>query len=63
MPKVGRPKLPKDQARSVFPLRLSGLEQREVRSAANHAKEKPVPWARNQLLKAARSGTFKTGKH
>jgi hypothetical protein len=63
MPKLGRPKLSKKHARTVFPLRISPVERKEIVAAAKRAKEKPVPWARNQLLKAARSSTFKTDIH
>ena len=53
MPKAGRPKLPKNELRTVFPLRLSKDERESVKAAANAAGEKAAQWARNQLLKAA----------
>lgn len=57
MPKAGRPKLPKSQVRTVFPLRLSMEEKKRVQKAAKSAGERPTEWARNQLLVAAGSGT------
>jgi hypothetical protein len=53
MPKAGRPKLPKNELRAVFPVRLSKDERKIVEAAAKAAKEKPTQWARNELLKAA----------
>ena len=50
---MGRPKLPSEDVRKVFPLRLSDSERVLVEKAAKKAGEKPVAWARNALLKAA----------
>jgi hypothetical protein len=51
--KVGRPKLPANQTRAVFPIRLSKEERKQVERAAKSASQKPTEWARNQLLHAA----------
>jgi hypothetical protein len=53
MPKAGRPKLPKNELRAVFPVRLSKDERKSVEVAAKAAGEKAAQWARNQLMKAA----------
>lgn len=53
MTKAGRPKLPKNEVRKVFPLRLSRDERAKIEAAAKIAQEPPTQWARNQLLKAA----------
>lgn len=53
MPKAGRPKLPKNEVRAAFPMRLSKDERASVDAAAKAAGEKATSWARNQLLKAA----------
>ena len=50
---MGRPPLPLKDVRKVFPLRLSDTERALIEKAASKAKEKPVAWARNALLKAA----------
>jgi uncharacterized protein (DUF1778 family) len=54
MPKVGRPKLPQNQVRTVFQVRLSKDERKIIGAAAKAAGEKTSLWARNQLLKAAK---------
>lgn len=56
MPKAGRPKLPPNQTRTVFPIRISKDERKLVDAAAKKAGERPSEWARNQLLTAAKSG-------
>jgi hypothetical protein len=48
--KIGRPKLPKGQAREVFPIRLSAAERSAVIKAAKAADKKPTEWARNAML-------------
>lgn len=53
MSKAGRPKLPKNETRAVFPIRLSRDEREIVEHAAKEAAQKPSEWARNQLLAAA----------
>jgi hypothetical protein len=55
MKKRGRPKLPNNQTRAVFPIRLSKDERKEVEIAAKRAKTRPAEWARNQLLQASRN--------
>jgi predicted HicB family RNase H-like nuclease len=51
--KIGRPKLPKGEAKSVFSLRLSEPDQKQIESAAKR-KGKPVTqWARETLLAAS----------
>ena len=53
MPKAGRPKLPKNELRAVFPMRLSKDERKSVEKAAQATGEKATQWARNQLMRAA----------
>ncbi len=51
---MGRPKLPKDEARSiVFQIRISPKEQRRFKAAARKAGKEPTEWARNALLSVA----------
>lgn len=57
-PKRGRPKLPKNQTRAVFPIRISTDERRLIEAAAKHAGELPAQWARNQLLAACERGNL-----
>lgn len=52
--KIGRPKLPKGEAREVFALRLSPLEKKDIEAAAKKAKQPATQWAREVLLAAAR---------
>jgi predicted HicB family RNase H-like nuclease len=52
--KIGRPKLPKNEARAVFSVRVSALEKREIEAAAKKAKKPLTQWARETLLSAAR---------
>jgi hypothetical protein len=49
---IGRPKLPKDQAKEVFTLRLSPAEKALVMATAITVAQKPGEWARNVLLTA-----------
>lgn len=51
--KMGRPKLPKGEAKKVFPIRLSDSERRAVEDAAKRAGLRPSEWARNVMLGAA----------
>ena len=53
-PKRGRPKLPKNQTRVAFPIRLSPDERKAVEAAARRAGKKSSEWARNQLLDGAK---------
>ncbi|MEP6671889.1 MAG: hypothetical protein ABJF10_22195 [Chthoniobacter sp.] len=51
--KMGRPKLPKDEGKKVFSVRLSKHERDKVKEAAGKAGESPSKWARKALLSAA----------
>ena len=51
---MGRPPLPKGEARGVFCVRLSDSERAAVDAAAKKADEPVTQWARNALLAAAR---------
>jgi predicted HicB family RNase H-like nuclease len=50
--KMGRPKLPKGEAKKIFSLRLSKHERDAIQEAAKKAGEKVTKWARKALLKA-----------
>jgi hypothetical protein len=52
--KIGRPKLPKGEARSVFSLRFSQAERKKIETAAKKSGEPLTQWARNALLAASR---------
>jgi hypothetical protein len=52
-PKIGRPKLPKEEKKQVFPIRLSDLERRSIEAAATAVGQKTGEWARNTMLRAA----------
>jgi uncharacterized protein (DUF1778 family) len=54
--KAGRPKLPTNKTRAVFPIRISEDERKIIDAAAAKAGERPSEWARNQLLAAAARG-------
>jgi hypothetical protein len=51
--KMGRPKLPKDEKRKVFSLRVSKQEWGMIKDAAEKAGEPETRWARKALLAAA----------
>jgi hypothetical protein len=51
--KMGRPKLPKDEKRKVFSLRVSKPEWERISHAAKKAGEPETRWARKALLAAA----------
>ncbi len=52
--RMGRPKLPKDDARSiVFQVRISPKEQRRIKAAARKSGKDLTEWARNALLSLA----------
>jgi hypothetical protein len=52
--RMGRPKLPKDNARSiVFQVRISPKEQRRIKAAACKSGKGPTEWARDALLSLA----------
>jgi hypothetical protein len=53
MSKAGRPKLPKNKARTVFSIRCSPDERKRMEKAAKRARAKLSEWARNELLAAA----------
>jgi len=51
--KMGRPKLPKDEKRQVFSLRVSKAEWGKIKDAAKKAGEPETRWARKAILAAA----------
>jgi predicted HicB family RNase H-like nuclease len=51
--KIGRPKLPKGEAKKVFSLRFSKPEREQIKHAAKKAGEPVTKWAREALLRAA----------
>jgi hypothetical protein len=51
--RMGRPPLPKNEAKKVFSLRLSAIEQNRIETAAKRAGEPVTQWARTALLRAA----------
>lgn len=54
-PKLGRPKLPKDQARGILVgARFSASEARQVVDAAKRSKLSKSEWVRKVLLSAAK---------
>ncbi len=50
---MGRPKLPKDEAKKTFSLRLSKHERDKIKSVAKRANEPLTKWAREALLATA----------
>ena len=52
---MGRPKLPKDDAREVYPLRLSKNEKASLQAAADACELKLPDWIRKTLTEAAKS--------
>lgn len=50
---MGRPKLPKDEKRKVFSLRLSKPEWQRIKDAAKKEGEPETRWARKTLLAAS----------
>ena len=56
--KIGRPALPRGEARDVvFTLRLSEAERDAIAAAAKQAGKPPTQWACELLLETARPGT------
>jgi len=51
--KIGRPKLPKGEAKELFSLRLSKEDRKTIERAAKKAGSKVTKWARETLLSAA----------
>jgi hypothetical protein len=51
--KMGRPKLPKGEAKKVFSLRFSKPERERIKAAAKRAGEPVTKWARETLLAAS----------
>ena len=51
--KMGRPKLPKNEARAVFSLRFSPIERKRIDEAAKRAGKRVTAWARESLLAAS----------
>ena len=54
MPKLGRPKLPKNKARKVFSLRFSKDELSAMERTAKRVGKKVREWARNCLIDNSR---------
>ena len=55
--KMGRPKLPKGQAKTVtMAIRFSEAEATEILKAVSKTGLHHAEWSRNHLLSAARSG-------
>jgi len=54
MSKIGRPKLPKDKAKKLFPLRLSDVERDALQKAADKESMKLPDWVRKTLADAAK---------
>lgn len=52
-PKLGRPKLPKGESKSVFALRLNVAERETITNAAERAGKPVTQWAREALLAAS----------
>ncbi len=58
---MGRPKLPKGEARNVLlAVRLSGDENQAIQGAIKSSKEEKTAWLRNALLRAAGCGKVGT---
>ena len=55
--KMGRPPLPKGEARELFTMRLSPNEKALYSAAADAAKEPLADWMRNALTRAAKRAT------
>ena len=56
MKRMGRPRLPKNQAKEVFSLRLADNERKAIEAAAKRAGQKATEWARNAMLGATGIG-------
>ena len=55
--KMGRPKLPKTQARSIFmTTRVNISEEQAIKAAIKASKMDKTEWLRNALLSAANGG-------
>lgn len=52
--KMGRPKLPKGDARELYPIRLSANERQLFSAAADAAGESLPDWMRKTLTRAAK---------
>ena len=52
--KIGRPKLPKWEAKQLYPLRISANDLALITSAAKASGEAVPDWMRNALTKAAK---------
>lgn len=51
---AGRPKLPDNESKQVFSLRLSAIEKQAIETASTKSGKKAREWAREILLEAAR---------
>jgi hypothetical protein len=59
--KLGRPKLPKNEARILMlSTRVSGDELKEIQAAIKRDKQEKTVWLRNALLTAAKGGKVAT---
>lgn len=52
-PKLGRPRLPKGESKSVFALRLNDAEREAIANAAERAGKAVSQWARDTLVERA----------
>ena len=52
--KIGRPKLPKGEVRSVYPLRLSDAEREQYEAKANAENLSLPKWMRKVLTQASK---------
>jgi hypothetical protein len=60
-PKLGRPKIPKAEARSIFVItRVNAAEAKQINAAIKASKLPKTAWARNALLSAASNGSVGT---
>jgi hypothetical protein len=52
--KIGRPKLPKDEARSIMlSTRVNAIEHRAIQEAIKTSDEDKTVWIRNAILRMA----------
>ena len=56
-PKMGRPKLPKNEARNILmTTRVNANEERAIKAAVKASRLEKTAWLRNALLAAAKIG-------
>ena len=59
--KVGRPRLPKSESRSVVSLRLKPGERKDYENCAKRVRENLSDWIRESLSRAAKECSFRDG--